>query len=312
MKNSCLLCGGEKAYIYTLAGFALVQCKKCKTVCVEKMPDDETLVNYYKGFKYCINEDNMKLIVNNHFKKWFNSFNLPVNAQMLDIGGGNGYYSLAFEKFGLGNATYIDLDSEACEYVKTLGISNVINDDVKNLTVNTNKKYDFIYCRHVIEHLVNPTELIKDAIKLLSDKGVFVLQMPNGLSLEGLIEPIKFQKQYMQIKEENNFSILKCLRILYSDKTAFCIAPPRHLWAFSQKGLKYFLDTQDDIEYKMYTASSRDKVFSPYLYGHSKNFSSNRIKYLLIPIKKMLRCLYQIPKGKSHLVIEIRKVRKEK
>lgn len=312
MKNSCLLCGGEKVYIYTFAGYALVQCLKCKTVCVEKFPDNETLVNYYKGFKYCINENNKKLILNNSIKQWYESFDLPANARMLDIGGGNGYFSLAFEKYGFGKATYIDLDSEACKYVESLGISNVINDDVKSLTTNITEKFNFIYCRHVIEHLVNPIDLIEDAIKLLSDDGVFVLQTPNGLSFEYLIEPIKFQNKFCQIKKENNFSNIKTLKMLYSNKTAFDIAPPRHLWAFSSKGLNYFLKTKKDIQYKLYTASSRNKVFSPYLYDFSKKFSKYLIKLLLIPFKKLLRSIYQMPNGKSHIVIEIRKSKKER
>lgn len=304
MKKYCQLCGAEREFIYNLDGYRIEQCKFCKTVCVDNMPDDKTLKEYYKGFKYCIDEDNIDLIVNDDFKKWYESFKLPPNAKMLDIGGGNGYFSLAFEKFGFGEATYIDLDSEACRYVKKLGISAVINDDVKNLAANKTEKFDFIYSRHVIEHLPNPLSLIENAISLLSDDGVFVLQMPNGLSLERLIDFQDKENRIKSLMEANSFSRLDVERILHSSKTAFDLAPPRHLWAFSKKGLKEYLAVIPDIEFKIRTYSLRDKIYSPYMSRRYKHFF---LAKLMKPLKNILRVLYSMPAGGGHLVVEIRK-----
>lgn len=48
MKSFCELSKGKKEFIYNLNGYRLVQCQKCHTVCVDEMPSDECLANYYK------------------------------------------------------------------------------------------------------------------------------------------------------------------------------------------------------------------------------------------------------------------------
>lgn len=304
MSNKCVLCTGESEYIYNLKGFKIVQCKNCKTCYVEDMPSEENLNNFYKGFKYCINEENKQLIVNKKFEEWYKNFQLPPNAKMLDIGGGNGYFSLAFEKFGFGKATYIDLDPEACKYVKTLNISSVINDDVKNL-LNYNDKYDFIYSRHVIEHLTEPLKLIDNAIELLSDDGIFVLQLPNGMSLERLTDLNNKKERIKLLKNDNEFSEHQINKILYSTKTAFDLVPPRHLWAFSIKGLKIYLSKKKNIKFKIMTKSIMDEVYSPFMGQH--RFKNNILKKIFKPIKNILRLIYSIPQGKAHTVIIIRR-----
>ena len=69
MKNECILCSSAGEFIYNLKGYRIIQCKNCKTCFVEKMPSDEELKEFYNGFKYCINENNKRLIINNNFKK---------------------------------------------------------------------------------------------------------------------------------------------------------------------------------------------------------------------------------------------------
>ena len=303
--QKCLLCGGESEFIYSLDGYAIIQCKNCKTSRVQSMPNEDTLNNYYNGFKYSINEENKEIILNEIFNKWYKSLNLPPNAKMLDIGGGNGYFSLAFEHFGYGKATYIDLDPQACKYVESLGINSVINDNVNNLANFTNEKFDFIYARHVIEHLTDPLPLIDSAINLLSDNGTFILQLPNGLSQERLTEKKYYNNIKTRLKKDNIFSNFKIFKIMHSNKIAADLAPPRHLWAFSSNGLKKYLSKNKNIKFKIKTYSIMDKVYSPFM-GQNK-YETYFIKKIFKPIKNILRFLYSIPAGKTHLVFEIKK-----
>lgn len=305
MKKECILCSHKSEFIYSLKNYRILQCQGCKTCFVEEMPTNEELKEFYNGFKYCINEENKKLIINKKFEKWFKSFNLPQNAKMLDIGGGNGYFSLAFETFGIGKATYIDLDPTACKYVETLGINRVINDDVKNLANHSNEKYDFIYSRHVIEHLPNPLVLIDEPIKLLSDDGVFVLQLPNGMSLERLTDFNHKKQRIGMLRESNNFTEKEIEKILHSSKTAFDLVPPRHLWAFSIKGLKEYLSKNDSIEFEITTESIMDEVYSPFM--GQQRFSNFKLKKVIKPIKDFMRTIFSIPYGRAHIVVKIKK-----
>ena len=296
MKNcKCIFCGGETKYIYKLNGYDILQCEKCFTSFVDKMPSDAELETYYKGFKFCINEDNKKKILKDDFRKWFSSFNLPHNAKMLDIGGGGGFFSLAFQKFGFGDATYIDLDPDSCKYAESQNISNVFNSDVSDLLAKDEQKFDFIYSRHLIEHLVNPIKIIDIAIDLLSDDGVFLLQFPNGLSYERLVDKDHYQnRQNLLVASNHLFSKFRIFRILHSNKTAFGLDPIRHLWAISPKGIYEYLKTKN-VDFTIKTYGIDDKIYSPYFY--EKKYSA----------KSLFRAIFSLFNGKCHLVVQIKK-----
>lgn len=264
-KKQCMFCGhNELIFLYNYDNYQIIQCKKCLAAQTKNMPSEEELKKFYDGFLFNANIKYKEILSHERFKNWFESYNLPQNAKMLDIGGGGGFFSFAFEFFNLGEATYIDLDSQACEFAKKLNITNIINDNVSSLVNMSGKKYDFIYCRHVIEHLVNPTEIIDFAINLLSDKGVFILQLPNGLSYEQIFEKPYFLERINNFKRFNNFSLAKSLKLILSVKTAYAIAPPRHLWAISKKAMDLYLAQNRDITYNLKIANLNDDVFSPW------------------------------------------------
>ena len=270
-----------------------MQCQRCRTCTVKTPPSAEVLAKFYNGFKFCINETNKKIFLEAKFNRWFNDLGISKNSSMLDIGGGGGYFSMSFEKFGYGKATYIDLDPQACKYAKTLGISNVVCADACSLQPSA-QKFDFIYCRHVIEHLTDPTKLIKSAVNLLSDRGLFVLQFPNGLSFERLMDRNHYaNRKNLLAKANPDFSAFKIFKTLHSDKTAFGLDPIRHLWAISPKGISEYLNSLH-VKFSVETKSILDSIYSPYF--HKEPF-----------LRTLRRVCYSLPHGKAHLVCFIRK-----
>lgn len=295
--KKCIFCEGELKYIYDLNGYKIVQCQHCSTCTVAEMPSPSVLRDFYNGFGYFADDSCKAKIVNPDFADWFKSFNLPENAKMLDIGGGGGHFSSCFEHFGNGRATYIDLDTKACEYVKSTGIQDVINDDVCNLAQNVNQKFDFIYSRHVIEHLVDPLKIIDSAIELLSEEGVFVLQFPNGLSFERLLEKEYCRTRRHSLRYSNkNLSKYEIFKILHSNKAAADLDPVRHLWAISPKAISTYLKRKHkSVKFTVKTYSLDDKIYSPYV---------NEEKSLKSLFGKVLSLI----NGKAHVVVEIRKI----
>lgn len=292
--TDCKFCKGQAKFSYKLNDYDIYTCKNCSTSFVQNMPSIEELSKYYDGFSYCINENNKNLLLQQEFNEWLSSYGLPDNAKMLDIGGGGGYFSNAFEHFGFGLATYIDLDPQACNYVKeNLNIHKVINANVCELQKHTDERYDFIYCRHLIEHLTDPLPLIDAAINLLNDNGVFVLQFPNGISIERLAYKPYYKNRRKQFIESNSMSKHKAFRLLHSRKTGFGLDPLRHLWAISPKGIRSYLSNKKDIEFNIFTASITDKIYSPYFPNEG--------------VSKCKRALYRAIGGGAHLVCEIRK-----
>lgn len=274
--HKCDFCGGSMLLIYNMNDYQIVQCNKCFTSTIVNMPEDSEIERYYSGFMFCADENNKRIFENKIFKEWFESFKLEKNSKMLDVGGGGGFFSYAFEYFHMGESYYIDIDNEACKFaMEKLKLKNVINDDVKYLNNRVNHKFDFIYARHLIEHLKQPLEFIDSCIELIAPGGVFILQFPNGISLEYLGYPELLRKRINIIRESNpQFSRLKLLSAICSKKISHGIDPIRHLWAISPQGISAYL-SKKDIDFKVKTAPLTDAVYSPY-YSPPNYFSKLR------------------------------------
>jgi len=288
-------------YVYNYSGYDVIQCTNCHSSTISTLPSIEELEKFYDGFLFNADLCKKPAVVNKHIKAWYKSFNLRQQANMLDVGGGGGYFSFAFERFGFGKAFYIDIDHQACEFASSsLGLKNVINSAVENLHEHCKEKeFDFIYCRHVIEHLLEPTRNITNIIKLMKDDSVFVLQCPNGYSLEKSFYISNTKRKIKNLVSCNQFSFFAALRIMLSKKIVFGLEPIRHLWSITPKGLDSFLAQIDGIEYSVFTASLSDPVFSPWV-SQTKNFKNK----LLLKISQIFCSRFT---GGAHLVAIIRK-----
>ena len=229
-------------------------------------PPEEDIFDFYQGFSFEADHSNLKHFLTDEIKFWIESLQLPPDSTMLDIGGGAGFFAKAFEHFQFGESTYVDLDSAACSFAKEeLKLKDVRNIDLSMLSQQEDKKYDFIYCRHVVEHLTTPTAVIDSAIQLLSDGGTFILQFPNGLSLEYLAYPRRIAPYAKKLKDSNSFGWIKTIALLTSTRNAFAIDPIRHLWAITTDGVLRYLERYSrEVTFRATTRSISDPVFSPY------------------------------------------------
>lgn len=285
--------------IYSLNGYTIIQCVNCLTSRVETLPEPNVLARFYDGFMFTANKGYQKKYQTLEVQSWLASLNLPSNARMLDIGGGGGFMCNTFQHFNMGEAFYIDLDTKACEFAKNqLGLKNVLNIDASVLKNYFPEKFDFIYSRHVIEHLIDPLSLISNAIDLLSDHGILVLFCPNGLSYEYLGHPLMIKPKAIKLRQSNQWSILKTFNILFSKKITHGLDPLRHLWAFTDKGLSSWLSKRSDVMFDSFTTNLTDKVYSPYFEPQNgfHKLWTQLINHTLVKIN-----------GGTHLVFHIRK-----
>jgi len=94
----------------------------------------------------------------------------------LDIGCNTGFVVEAAQNNGW-NATGIDLNPSAIKYGMTRSL-NLYNISVENLKVDA-ESYDAISLFDVLEHVVNPKEIIKKSLQLLKPNGILYLYVPN-------------------------------------------------------------------------------------------------------------------------------------
>jgi 2-polyprenyl-3-methyl-5-hydroxy-6-metoxy-1,4-benzoquinol methylase len=101
-------------------------------------------------------------------------------GSLLDIGCGNGEFIARMSSFGW-TVSGVDLDSSAVSYAQSQGL-NVRVGTIAD--VEEHARYDVIVLTHVIEHVSDPVELLRECRKRLNpDKGQVIIVTPNINSL---------------------------------------------------------------------------------------------------------------------------------
>jgi len=282
--SPCTFCNGKRQYNYRLNENDIYQCIRCKTLGVANLPSEHQIADFYSGFNFETSVENYAKVNTTATEAWMNSLALPISAKMLDVGGGGGFFAKAFEEFGLGESFYIDIDDKACAFARdTLKLKNVLQISVEDYTSSESAgKFDFIYCRHVVEHLRDPANFILECEKLLKPGGKLVVQCPNGLSKEGLLFPNRWGYFQKQLQESNGWNKHQAFAYTLTDKYGWGLDPIRHLWAISGDAIPYLFGERKDIVVSTNSASLADSVFSPYHSGKGlKGRLRNKAAYLL-------------------------------
>ena len=100
-------------------------------------------------------------------------------GRLLDVGCGNGEFLKFARKYGW-NVRGIDLDEHAVAEAGSSGLDVSVGGIE---VIAAGEKFDFISLSHVIEHVYDPTELVRSCYSLLNEGGILWLETPN---IEGL------------------------------------------------------------------------------------------------------------------------------
>ncbi|MFH1618741.1 MAG: class I SAM-dependent methyltransferase [bacterium] len=236
----CAFCQSRGAYLYRMGEYPVCQCVSCGTGFVHPMPDQETLRKLYDGFIPNLDAGRMPDRMKSA-SMLFPQLGLKPgnNLKMLDIGGGGGFFCRAFEDLRYGAGTYVDIDRRSCCFAReTMGLKAVLECDAMMLREHSCEKFDFIYCRHLIEHLPEPTVFLKVVAGFLAGGGILVVQFPNADSLEYLAYAhLNIGYRFDKIRKSSDFSRWKTLYIMLAGGILHGMDPPRHIWAISRKGI---------------------------------------------------------------------------
>lgn len=108
---------------------------------------------------------------------------LPTEAEkILDIGSGEGENLMHFDTlFPNSNLYAIEPSIESKKSLEAYGVT-VIGDDVDtDWHLGYESAFDFIILRHVLEHFLDPLEVLKKVRSVLRDSGIIYLAVPNNL-----------------------------------------------------------------------------------------------------------------------------------
>lgn len=188
-------------------------------------PVPKNLSKYYESNNYISHTDSKKSIIDKIYQlvknytlkkklKLINSFNIEKKT-ILDIGAGTGDFLSVCKKNG-----WETFGVEPSEKARLLAKNKnlVIN---KSLNKLSKKQFDIITLWHVLEHIPNLTEYIKEIKKLLKPNGILIIAVPNFKSYDA-----QYYKEFW---------------------AAYDV--PRHLWHFSKSAIKkLFLSVNMNID----------------------------------------------------------------
>lgn len=136
---------------------------------------------------------------------WF-AKDLPKDSTIIDIGCGEGRGVKALLDNGFLNVSGIDLTSEKLNVGKLKGL-NLIEGDLHDLSNIKDKSYEYGFCSHTLEHMINIKEVIKNLLRVISKKLYYIIPIHESKEFVQIhnpshISPIKYSKEFTDILDE--------------------------------------------------------------------------------------------------------------
>lgn len=190
--KKCLFCDSEKFFqswmrptFYNSKKFSYKSCANCKLIIVDPLPDADDMkamypISYQQGADRTILSDpHIKLpglrFTYTHHYKLIRQFS-GNNSKILDYGCGNANFVV--------NAIHNNLYCEGTEFSKDhIKILTDCLPESKFYTIddflnNSTEKYDVIRLSNVLEHLINPKEILAMLISHLNPDGILLIEGP--------------------------------------------------------------------------------------------------------------------------------------
>jgi len=230
---------------------------------VKELPTQQELETYYSE-KYYQNEsiqysnsyskDELKYFENRAkaADKIYHDFIETKNKTLLEVGAGEGFFSHYFFSHHW-NVTTLDYSDYGIKHHNPDLLPTLIKGDIYNSLENLiaqNSKFDFINLSNVLEHVLNPEELLEQLKMLLAKNSLLRISVPNDYS--------NFQEFLM---EKN-----------YTSNTWLC--PPEHLHYFTFDSLSNLLLS---VGYKV-TLTMGEFPIELFLSNESSNYAQDRDK----------------------------------
>ena len=104
---------------------------------------------------------------------------LTKESVMLELGAGNGRYSIALKHHGYTNITATDPSDESVQRLNIAGINAYAANVYSAVSKEEQDKYDAVFLFEVAEHLLEPGKGIANVVSLLRNNGYFMLSVPD-------------------------------------------------------------------------------------------------------------------------------------
>lgn len=186
----CLICGSSSynkklPYYGESPGFlnkSIIRCSGCHTLCVYPLPADEELSSYYNSYWNRQNINNMLPLFKaqaearyDFLKSYISSGN---TLSVIDVGAGFGFIKEVLSKNSPGRLMIYDaveIDPIAVDYLEKIIKPRNIYSSIEG----SKDQYYFMILSHIIEHLKDPLNFLKDQQSRIVNNGILFIEVPN-------------------------------------------------------------------------------------------------------------------------------------
>ena len=171
------------------------------------------------------------------YHKKLQKIGISETKTLLDLGGGLGYYSKAFEELNF-KVTLVEQDPVSANFARSvLSLNNILEQSIDSFFQTNNDQYDIVFLRHVIEHATQPDKLISQISNCLKPNGILIIETDNNAGIEIFFNlgTAKYYKDLYQ-KSYSNSSLLSLIK-----NRPLAVDPPRHLYGFRESNLSLLL-----------------------------------------------------------------------
>lgn len=174
-----------KDHFLTKEKFTIVECKECGFHFTNPIPTEDKIGEYYKSEKYVSHNSNKGGIINFIYnivrKRTLDEKARIVRHEtegdsLLDFGSGSGHFLKAVNEFGF-NGVGIEPSQEARDYAhKSKGVKS---SDVEVFHKYEKNRFDIVTMWHVLEHIPNLEQDLKQLHHILKYNGKLIIAVPN-------------------------------------------------------------------------------------------------------------------------------------
>ena len=174
--------------------FDIFECTACGLAFTQNVPDEKEIDRYYESPTYISHSNTSKGFVNRVYhivrrimlqKKARKVEKLTglKSGKLLDYGAGTGHFARLMEKRGW-SVTAIEKNGKARELAhKEFGFEMR---PVEALSTIKDKELDVVTMWHVMEHVQEPDRMWDELHRILGDRGIAIIAVPNSASYDAL------------------------------------------------------------------------------------------------------------------------------
>ena len=174
--------------------FEIFECTACGLAFTQNVPDEKEIDRYYESPTYISHSNTSKGLVNRVYhivrrimlqKKARKVEKLTglKNGRLLDYGAGTGHFARLMKTRGW-SVTAIEKNGKARELaLKEFGFEML---PVEALSTIKDKELDVVTMWHVMEHIQEPDKMWDELHRILDDRGIAIIAVPNSASYDAL------------------------------------------------------------------------------------------------------------------------------